>query len=117
VAGLVELVADEERACPRGPEAAEDLEDLARLLRRQDRGRFVQHEDPCVAIDGLEDLDTLLLTDGELVDAGRRVDLEAELLREQLDSPRSLAEVQDLAGADDLVAQDDVLRDGEDWHQ
>ena len=65
---LVELVADEDHARALGPKTAQHLEDLARLLGRQHRGRLIQHEDPRVAVDGLQDLDTLLLADGELVD-------------------------------------------------
>src|SRR6267378_528058 len=47
---------------------SEALEDLARLLWREHRGRLVEHEDPRVPIDGLQDLHPLLLPDRQLVD-------------------------------------------------
>ena len=52
------------------------------LLRRQYRRRFVENEDLGVVAQGLEDLDALLLADGEILDRRRRVDMEVVLLGE-----------------------------------
>src|SRR5437879_6084008 len=73
---LIELVADEDDACALRAKAAKDLEYLAGLLRREDRGGLVEHQDPRVAVDSFEDLDALLLAHRELLDLARRVDVE-----------------------------------------
>src|SRR5207249_8821680 len=114
---LVELVADEDDARALRAKLPEHAEDLARLLRREDGGRLVEDEDPRVAVDRLEDLNALLLADGELIDAGRGLDIEPQLLREQPDPLRRLGEVEDLADANDLLSENDVLGDREDRDQ
>ena len=54
---------------PSATERSEDLEELARLLRRQDGGRLVEDEDVGVAVERLQDLDALLLADRDVLDA------------------------------------------------
>src|SRR5207245_2075825 len=114
---LVELVADEDDARALRAKLPEHAEDLARLLRREDGGWLVEDEDPRVAVDRLKDLNALLLADGELIDAGRGLDIEPQLLREQQDPLRRLGEVEDLADANDLLSENDVLGDREDRDQ
>ena len=92
---LVELVADEDDAVALGGQAAQDLEDLLGLLGRQDRRRFVEDEDPGVAVEGLEDLDPLLPADRQRPDLGLRVDLEAEPPAELDDPPVGLLAVEE----------------------
>src|SRR5207248_5774081 len=85
-----------------------------RLLRRQDRGRLVEDEDPRLAIERLQDLDPLLLAERELPDPGPRLDGEAVPLRELADGPLDHAVSEpERAALAAVVAQDDVLRDGE----
>ena len=60
---LVQLVADEDDRVALVGEALQDVEDLLRLLRRQDRRRLVEDEDPGLAVERLEDLDPLLPAD------------------------------------------------------
>src|SRR5688572_16532665 len=60
---LVELVADEDEAVAFARQAAQDLEDLDGLLRRQHGRRLVEHEDPGITVERLEDLDALLPPD------------------------------------------------------
>src|SRR5713226_5825553 len=114
---LVELVADENHARAFGAQSPEHLEDLVRLLRRQHGGRFVENEDPRVPVDRLQDLDALLLTNRQLIDAARGIDVESKLSGQQLDPLCGLPEVQKLAPANDLVPEHHVLRDGEDWDE
>ena len=95
-----------------GRHRAQRLEERARLLRRQHRGRLVEDQDARVAVERLEDLDALLLADRELPDARARVDGEAELIRQR----GHLALERGAVGHEPpvaLVAQGDVLRDGE----
>src|SRR5439155_21134324 len=61
-------------------EAADDLEQLLRLLRRQHRGRLVEDENLRAAEERLQDLDPLLLADGDALDARVGVDGEAVAL-------------------------------------
>ena len=114
---LVELVADEQDAVTFRGETAQDLEDLLGLLRRQDRGRLVEDQDPRIAIERLEDLDPLLPAHGQGADLGVGIDLEAEALAELTDpAARFLAVEEDRIGHR-LVAEEDVLGDGEDRDQ
>ena len=72
---LVQLVADEDDRLPLLGQAPDDREELVRLLRRQHRGRLVEHEDVGAAVERLQDLDALLLADGDVLRrsrAGRR---------------------------------------------
>ena len=52
------------------------------LLRRQHGGRLVEDQDLRAAVERLQDLDPLLLTDRDRRDRVRRVDGEPELLRQ-----------------------------------
>ena len=96
---------------PSALQAADDLEQLAGLLRRQHRRRLVEDEDVGAAEERLQDLDPLLLPDRDRADERGRVDDEPELLR-QLAHPRlrpALVE-EDLVAR--LHAEDDVLGHG-----
>ena len=62
--------------CPR--QAADDLEQLLRLLRRQHGGRLVEDQDVGAAVERLQDLHPLLLADGDVLDLRGRVDREPE---------------------------------------
>ena len=66
---------------------ADDLEELLRLLRREHRGRLVEHEDLGAAVERLQDLDALLLADRDPVDARVGVDGEPVTLRQLGDAP------------------------------
>ena len=76
----------------RGPvllEAVEHAGELLDLLRRQDRGRLVEHEDPRVAIERLEDLDPLLGADRDVLDLGVGIDRQAVAIGELADPARA----------------------------
>ena len=89
-----------------------------RLLRCEHRGRLVEDQHPRVPIEGLEDLDPLLLADRELPDPGAWIDGEPvarpELGHSLLDHAGMEAE---RAPDVPMVAEDDVLRDRERLHQ
>ncbi len=114
---LVQLVADEDDAVTRVGQPPEDPEDLLGLLRRQDRRRLVEDEDLRVAVQDLEDLDPLLPADRERADLGVGVDLEAEPLTELADPPAGLLAVEEDRVGHRLLAEEDVLGDGEDGDQ
>ena len=111
---LVELVRDEDDRLALGLEVAEDPEELERLLRRQYGRRLVEDEDVRVPVEGLEDLDALLLADGDVGDQRIRVDLELELRRELADAGAGCRVVEHDPGVCRLVGQDDVLGHGHD---
>jgi hypothetical protein len=81
-------VRDEDDRHSLGRQGAQDAEELAGLLRRQDGGRLVEDQDVGVPVERLEDLDALLLPDGDRLDAGIGVDREVERAR-QLGDPLS----------------------------
>ena len=56
---------------PVGLEAPDDREQLGRLLRRQHGRRLVEDEDLRAAVERLQDLDALLLADGDLARSAR----------------------------------------------
>ncbi len=114
---FVELVADEQDAVTLGRQPAQDLEDLLGLLRCQDRGRLVEHEDSRIAVEGLEDLDPLLPADGQRADLGVGIDLEAEAFAELPDPAARFLSVEEDRVGHRLVAEEDVLGDGEDRDQ
>ena len=91
---LVQLVADEDDRLAVRLQAADDLEELARLLRRQHRGRLVEDQDVGAAVERLQDLDALLLADGDVADERGRVDGEPELLGELAHAPLGRALVE-----------------------
>ena len=108
---LVELVRDEDDRLAALGEAADDLEELLRLLRGQHGGRLVEHEDVGLAVERLEDLDALLLTDRDVLDPGARVDGEAVAVGDLLDAPLRLAHVEQDPLMGRLLVEDDVLGD------
>ncbi len=71
---LVELVGDDDDRGAGGLELAQHAEQLLRLLRRQHRGRLVEDQHLRVAVQRLQDLDALLLADGQVLDPGLRRD-------------------------------------------
>ncbi len=107
---LVQLVADEDDRFPLGRQAADDREQLAGLLGREDGGRLVEDEDVGVAVEGLEDLDPLLLPDRDVLDLGLRIHREPEPLGDLTHAVVGLAEVEQGApGVRRLGGEHDVL--------
>ena len=83
---LVQLVADEDDRLPVGLERADDREELARLLRREDGRRLVEDQDLGAAVERLQDLGALLHPDADRRDARFGPHREAELRRELADA-------------------------------
>jgi hypothetical protein len=79
---LVKFVGDEDNAEPVGSHSSEGGDQTGCLLWSEHRGRFVEDEDARAAIEGAENFDPLLFTDGELPNSGARVDLEIESFAE-----------------------------------
>src|SRR5439155_26087795 len=74
-------------------------------------------QNACLAVERLEDLDPLLLPDRELPDPCPRVDVEAVALAQLGNPPLDGARVQDEGPSPSVVAEDDVLGDGERLHE
>ena len=117
LADLAQLVGDEDDGLPGRLELAHDLHQLVGLLGRQDGRGLVEHEHLGVARERLDDLDPLLDADGEVLDEGVGVDVEAELVGDLLDPAAGGLEVEGAGEAGGLVAEHDVLGDGEDGDQ
>ena len=79
---LIELVRDEDDAEALRGHAAQRLQQAVRLLRREHGGWLVEDEDARAEIEQAQDLDALLLADGELPDLGPRIDAETVALAE-----------------------------------
>ena len=106
---LVELVGDEDHRLAARREAADHLEQLLGLLRREHCGRLVEDEDVRLAIERLQDLDALLLADGDVLDLRRRVDGQSVAVRDLLDAALGLVDVEHDPAPGRLLGEDDVL--------
>ena len=96
------------------PQVPEVDEQVLRLERGEHRRRLVEDQDVDAPVQRLQDLDALLLADGELLDHGVRLHVEPVRVRELRD-PSLAASVSRIGLT--LVAEDDVLGDGERVHQ
>ena len=108
---LVQLVADEDDGHALLGEGAQDPEQLERLLGREHGGRLVEDQDLGSPVEGLQDLDALLLADADVLDARVRVDRELERLRDLLDPFLGCVLVEQHLLARGLDSQHDVLGD------
>ena len=113
---LVELVGDEEDALALGPEAPHNIHQLVDLLGGEDGGGLVEDQNLIFAVEHIEDLGTLLHTDGDVLHQGVRVHHESVLLGEGHHLLPGVVLLQEgpLGG---LHAHDDVVQDREDVHQ
>jgi hypothetical protein len=96
-----------------------DFPSALRLLMIPNSSRAscgVEDEDVGPAVERLEDLDALLLANGDVLHERRRIDGEAVLLGELAHAALSAVLVQEDA-VPRLDAEDDVLRDGEDRNE
>ena len=105
-------MADEQHGGARGDEATEVVEQLVHFLRHQHGGGFVENQRLGTAIEHLQNLDTLALSDAKFSDRQVDVDLHTETLSKFLHAFFSLASIDDTALAR-LGAEDDVLQHGE----
>ncbi|GBD84463.1 hypothetical protein BMS3Abin02_00856 [bacterium BMS3Abin02] len=112
VEDLVQLVGDEDERMTLGGHGAQCHEEVLDLLRSQDGSRLVERKERRVAIEGLDDLDTLLLSDRQLPDVGFRVDFDAVGLGELIDSFGHGLQVHEQA-ARRWKSQSNVLCDGD----
>ena len=106
---LLQLVRDEQDRLALGREPAHDLHQLADLLRGEHGGRLVEDEDLIVAVEHLEDLGALLHTDGDVLDARIRIDLQAVFFRQREHLFARLALLQE-AMLRRLNAHDDIVQ-------
>ena len=83
---LVHLVRDDDDSLAVVAHAAQDGEELVRLLRGEHGSRLVEDEDVRAAIERLDDLDRLLLGHGHIVDLLVRVEVEAVALADAADA-------------------------------
>ena len=90
--------------------------ELFDLLRGEHRGRLVEDENFVVAIQHLQNFDTLLHTNRDILDLGVKVDIQAVALGDLLDLFARLFFLQK-AALRCLRAEDDVVEHGEHVHQ
>jgi len=79
---LPKLVGDKQNGLALSPESLENFHQFINLLRGKNRSGFVKDDDVCITVEGLENLDTLLLSDRYIFDQGIWVNLQAILLAE-----------------------------------
>ena len=115
---LVQLVRDEDDRASVVGHRTNRPEQLSRLLRRQDRGRLVEDQHARILVEGFQDLDALLLSQGQLPDACARFDGEPVSLRHLGDAPLDRPGVQQERPADvTVITEHDVLGDAERLHE
>ena len=109
---LVELVGDHDRRDPAALETLHQQEQVLRVVLVQ-RGRgLIQDQQLDVLRQRFRDLDQLLLAHAQVLHRHVRVDVEAHASEQVAAAAPSLAPVDETTG-DDLVAEEDVLGDGE----
>ena len=97
-------------------ELAHVVEQALDLVRRQRRGRFVEHQHLAGLGCRLDDLGQLAMAGGDVGDAPRRVDVDPHG-GEQPPAFRDGGPIVDQGAALDLAVEEDVLGDGERRHQ
>lgn len=113
---LAQLVGDQDDGLALIAQPAQDAEQVICLGRGQHAGGFVQDQDVGAAIQGLEDLDPLLVTDRQILDQFVGIDLQFVFLRQALQflpRPRQRGAQQRPV----LGPQDDVFQHCEILHQ
>ena len=108
---LVQLVADEDDRHPLAHEILQDPEELPCLLRGEHGSGLVEDQDVRAPVERLQDLDALLLSDGDVLDPRVRVDGEVELLGQFLDPAPGRREVEHDTCSRRLLREHDVLGD------
>ena len=93
---------------PSAVQRAQDLEQLGGLLGGQHRGRLVEDQHLGAAVERAQDLDALLLADGDVADARVGVHAEPEAVRQLAHAPGRRLGVEQHALAR-LGGEDDVL--------
>ena len=111
-----QLVGDEQDALTLGLEAPHDFHELVNLLGGQHGGGLIEDQDLIVPVEHLQDLHPLLHTYGDVGDLGVRVNFQVIPLGQSQDLFPGLLFLQD-AHVTVLLAQDDVVQDGETFHQ
>src|SRR6267143_4773576 len=112
---LAQFVGDQDERLALFAERPHDREQLVHLLRREHRGRLVEDEKLGTVVEDFQDLDALLQAEGNVLDSGAWLDRDGEALLEVADAFLDGPVVEQRAAA--LVAEHDVLRDGERWHK
>ena len=94
-----------------------DPDELLNLLGCEDRRRLIEDQDLCAPVEGLQDLDALLLADSDVLNEGVWIDRKSEALRE-LKNPRARGTlVEEYPTACGLGSEDDVLGNGHHRHE
>ena len=109
---LIQEVRDEDDAHALGLQIAHDVEQALDLLVVQGRGRLVEDQHLRIHVHGAGDGNHLLNGGGILGERARNVDVNLEALKQLLGAPVDFLPV-DLAAADGLAADEDVLGDGQ----
>ena len=109
---LIELVGDEEDAFALLGKLAHGGHKLVYLLRSEDGGRLVKDKYLIIAVEHLEDLNTLLHTDGDILDLCVEVDVQTVFLAQRLNLGARFL-LLDEAELRRLRAEDDVIKDRE----
>ena len=111
---FVQLMGDDDNSLSVRAHVAQDGEEFFRLLRRQDSGGLIEDENIRSAVEGFDDLHSLLLGDRHLIDLAVWIDLEAIGVADRADALRSCRPVQTALL---LQPENDILRSRKDIHQ
>ncbi len=113
---LIELVRDDDAGQALLPEFDDQVEQVPAVLVVQRRGRLVEDEQLHLLGQCLGDLDELLLADADVGDAGPRALVQTDPVEQLLRVGHGLVPA-DHATDRVLVAEEDVLGDGQHGHQ
>ena len=114
---LMQLVGDEHQRLARIAQRLHDFEELGDLLRRQHGGRLVEDQHFGGTEEHLDNLDALLDADGQFLDDGVGIDLEAIFGVDRADLFARLGEIEIIEHSRRLDPEHDVFGDGEHRNQ
>ncbi len=110
---LVEAVGDVDECDALLGQSMHHPDEAVQLRVGEDRGRLVEHDDPCVPGERLRDLHHLPARDAQRADAGPRVEMQPEALRHDRGLLGEAAAIHDPGPRGREAAHEDVLGDAQ----
>ena len=106
---LFKLVSNNNNGFTFAYQVMHDLNKLLNFLRRKNCRRLIKNQNLCAAIQGLQDLNTLLHTNRNVFNLGVRVYVKAVFLNNLQDLLASSLWIKDATSLGDLVAQNNIF--------
>ena len=114
---FAQFVGDKHDGGARFRKTLHDSHEFIGFLRSQHRGGLIKNENPCIAREGLDNLDSLLSANREIFDEGVGVNFKTKSIRNLADTFACSVEVECVEDSGGLMTKHHVLCDSEDGNQ